>query len=157
MNLESSLRLLADQTLHHATLSAAKKEQSATLELLVHLHEVSVRRVYAKLGYSSLWDYIVRSLGYSESSASERIGAMRLAYAVPEAKAALAQGKMTLTVASQVQTFLRAQTKENNTLTPAQTAELIEAVKGRSKRQTERLLATLAPPTSASGSGESAE
>lgn len=145
MNLESTLRLLKDHALHAATLLAAKKEQNSTLELLAHLHEISDRRVFAVMGYSSLWDYTVRALGYSESSASERIGAMRLAYSVPEVKQALEQGEMTLTVASQVQTFLRAQKKEHKTYSEGQTAELIREVKGKSKRETERVLATRAP------------
>ncbi len=52
MNIQS----LNDDQLLAATFSKAKEEQKSTFELLLHLQEVELRRAYAKLSYSSLWE-----------------------------------------------------------------------------------------------------
>ena len=69
---------LSNQELHQQTLTAAQTEKNATLELLKYLREVEMRRLFAERGYSSLFEYIVKALHYSEAAASERVAAMRL-------------------------------------------------------------------------------
>src|SRR6185437_15510137 len=75
---------LSDQELHARTLVAASKEKAATLALLDYLAEVDIRRLYSAQAYSSLWEYVHKALGYSESQASERVAAMRLMRRLPE-------------------------------------------------------------------------
>ena len=50
------------------------------LEVVVidHLREIQKRRLYLRRGFSSLFDYSVRELGYSDAAAWRRIKAMRL-------------------------------------------------------------------------------
>src|SRR4051812_37446231 len=73
---------LSDDELHRQTLFLSKKEQELTLIVLDYLAEVFRRRVFAIRGYSSLWDYCVKYLGYSEPCASLRIKALELLTAV---------------------------------------------------------------------------
>ena len=73
----NELKKLSDLELLEFTGRAAKNEKAATLVLLEHLLEVDVRRAFAADAYSSLFDYVVRGLKYSESQAAERVSAVR--------------------------------------------------------------------------------
>ena len=75
------------------------------LEVVVidHLRELHRRRLYLTLGYSSLFDYAVRELGYSEAAAWRRIKAMRLCAGVDGARDRLQDGSLTMNAAAQLQ------------------------------------------------------
>ena len=84
------------------------KELSALehhLEVVVidHLRELNRRGLYLTLGYSSLFDYAVRELGYSDASAWRRIKAMRLCAEVDGARERMRDGSLTLNAAAQLQ------------------------------------------------------
>ncbi len=106
----SSLKGLSDSQLQLRIRELAKAEQRLTLQVLLHLKEISDRKLHAKLGYASLWEYTVKELGYCEASASSRIAAMRLMVSVPEARTQIENGKLTLSQAARIQQFIR---KEN--------------------------------------------
>ena len=48
-------------------------EREVTLSILEHLIEIDKRELYVELGYSSLFDYCNRCLGYSEGSSFRRM------------------------------------------------------------------------------------
>ena len=111
-SLMSSLRSLSDPELLSRTHAKAAEERRVTSEFLQHLAEVERRKLYLAQGHSSLWDYLVRDLGYSEGSAHRRISALRLMLDVPEIGQALEDGRLSLSVASKAQTFLRREERE---------------------------------------------
>ena len=78
------LKYLFDSDLLNQTRLLVAREREVTTELLWHLREVEHRRLYAEKGYSSLFDYVRRGLGYAEGSADRRISAMRLLKDLPE-------------------------------------------------------------------------
>jgi hypothetical protein len=138
------LSKLTDDELHSRTLEIAKKEQQLTMLTIGHLHEVSRRRLYAKRGFSSVFDYAVKALGFSEPGAAERIHAMRLLDAVPEVEAKIARGDLTLSSAAAVQRFIRKEEKETERkLTPREKGALVEQVLGKSVRETQKTLVAL--------------
>ena len=51
------------------------KENEVTSEVVLHLSELEKRGAYRDLGYSSLFTYCTRFLGYSEGAACRRIAA----------------------------------------------------------------------------------
>ena len=53
-----------------------------------HLREVERRQLYLTLGFSSMFDYAMRELGYSTGAAWRRLKAMRLCEEVKGARAA---------------------------------------------------------------------
>ena len=57
--------------------NAARVEKKATAVVLEYITEIDVRRLWIKEGYSSLHDFCIRYLGYSESEAERRIQADR--------------------------------------------------------------------------------
>ena len=74
------------------------QETKCTHEIVLHLVEVNKRRLFADLGYSSMFDYLTRGLGYSNASAQRRICAARAVAAVPEVYDCLEKGKLSLGV-----------------------------------------------------------
>jgi len=127
--------LLSDQELHERALQSATEEKSATLKLLEHLAEIDSRMMYAKRGYSSLWEYVHLALGYSESQSSERVSAMRLMRKVPEVKTAIEQGSMTLTSTLKLATFVKREKPA-----PDATVAILKECEGKSTRQVEKIL-----------------
>ena len=55
----------------------ARKERATTLVLLLYLAEVEQRELFASLGHSSMFDFVMRRLGYSESGAARRLRVAR--------------------------------------------------------------------------------
>src|SRR5262245_37425493 len=102
---------LSNHELHNHTLHASQNEKQATHEPLQYLGEVEARRLCAQRGYSSLFDYIVKALRYSEGAAAERVAAMRLLKDMPEAEDKLKSGELTLTNAAKIQCFIKAEEK----------------------------------------------
>ena len=121
--------------IHALTLLAAKNEKNATLVLLEQLMIVEEKRVYAIMGYSTLWEYVHKELNYSEPQTSERVSAMRLMKRVPEVKKELEAGKLTLTTTAKLATHVkREQCSESEVL------QLLESVSGKTTREAERVL-----------------
>lgn len=140
------LKSLSNPDLLTATQSAASREKQATYVLLEHLLEIDARDLALREGYSSLWDYVHRGLGYSEAAASERVAAMRLLKRSPEAAQLIKAEKLSLTVAAKVQHFVRAVEKtESRKVSEQETAKIIADCVGRSKREVEQMFVTQAP------------
>ena len=104
---------------------------------MIHeIREVALRRLDAKLGYSSLQKYCMEELGYSSGSAWRRVNAMKALGELPEFEARIEQGTLTLANVSQVQSFC-----EQNQKTVEEKKEILAQVSGLSKREAERQLA----------------
>ena len=67
------------------------------------MSEIEARGLYLERGFSSLFDYAVRELGYSDAAAARRIGAMRLCADQPHARERLRDGSLTLSAAAELQ------------------------------------------------------
>ncbi len=140
----------APQTLNNHDLLArarelAHEERRAGVALLHHLREIDRRRLFA-LNHSSLHEYVVRELGYSDGAAHRRISAMRLMSSLPEIEDQLRSGALTLSTASQVQNFLRAEKKlTGNAASTAEMRQIVAKVEGKSTREAESVLAVRAP------------
>ncbi|MGZ3843545.1 MAG: hypothetical protein ACXVCA_15740, partial [Bdellovibrio sp.] len=59
------------------------KERKLLHFILEHIREVDVRKIYLERAYSSLYEYLVKELGYSGSAAMRRLEAARLLKEVP--------------------------------------------------------------------------
>jgi hypothetical protein len=114
-----------------------------SLALVEHLEEIQARRLHNELGFSSLWEFSTQYLGLSEGAAQRRISAMRLARDVPEAKAALQSGKLSLSNAAKVQSFRQAQKKQGMALSDPR--ELIQKVENLAQPECEARLLEISP------------
>ena len=99
----SSLSGLPDQVLLAHTRSLVLHEQALQLAVLDHLREIQARHLHLRLGCSSLFDYAVRELGYSEGAAWRRIKAMRLCSQTAGTRERLQDRSLTLSAAALLQ------------------------------------------------------
>jgi hypothetical protein len=125
------------------------EEKRIILEILNHLQEIEDRRLYAKRGFSSLFEFCLRELGYSESATNRRISAMRLARAMPEIKSKIEEGSVNLSTLCQLQTFIRREEKlEDKKLSIDEKKDLLKAIENKSQKQCEREFAQISPENS---------
>ena len=133
MNVELPIAHLSNQALLEETERLASNVRRATARLIAALAEVDARRLWADEGCSSLYDYCTRVLRFSEQEAYLRIEAARVALRFPDMLPMLDDGELTLTNVGLLKPHL---TLENH-------AALLEAARGKSKREVTRQVAAL--------------
>jgi hypothetical protein len=106
-----------------------------TARMIVHLIEVEERRLDLKAACTSMFDFCVRRLGMSEGAAYRRITAARLVRRFPTLLARIERGELHLSAL----VLLRPHLSEANV------DALVTAVKGKSQREIEEILARFAP------------
>ena len=99
----STVFALSDQVLLAQTRELARVEQALQITVLDHLREIDARRLHLRRSYSSLFDYAVRELGYTEASAWRRFKAMRLSADTRGVHGWLQDGSLNLSNAAQLQ------------------------------------------------------
>ncbi|MEZ4815069.1 MAG: hypothetical protein R3A80_07675 [Bdellovibrionota bacterium] len=107
VNLPMKLSEIDNKTLLVKTQELARSEREVTLSVLHHLREIERRHLYAELGYSSLYEYVVQELKYSNGAAHRRIASMRLLNTLPEMEKKLESGALSLCALAQAQSFFR--------------------------------------------------
>src|SRR5262245_41640699 len=117
------MKTISNSELHKRTVEAVASERRATHEVIELLKENRARRLYAEMGYPSLFEYLTKALGYSESAAYERYNTCMLATRVPEVSEKIQSGELSLSVASRLASHVK---RESPTLqeTKALTLEL---------------------------------
>ncbi len=99
----TTVSALSDDRLLEQTKELSGIEHHLEVVVIDHLREIQKRRLYLRRGFSSLFDYAVRELGYSDAAAWRRIKAMRLCAEVDGVRERLQDGSMTLNAAAQLQ------------------------------------------------------
>ncbi len=130
-----SLPALSDARLLDELRRLAGCERAATARLIRALIEFDTRRLYLAEGYSSLFSYCTQALHLSEHAAYGRIEAARAARRYPAVLDLLESGAITLTTVTLVAGHL---TTEN-------CARVLAAVRHKSKREVEHIVAGLRP------------
>jgi len=125
--------------LHNELLELRKKENQISAEILEKLQQMENSRSYLDLGYSSLFDYLVRGLNYSQSRAYERQSCLRLTKEIPELKEKIDQGKLSYTTLSVAFKTL----KKKPTIEKKQ---ILKSLENKSTREVKKLLAEPAKP-----------
>jgi hypothetical protein len=95
---KNSLSMLSDSQLIKRLDALVQKERETTLEVIRHRFEMDRRNLYLCIGYSSLFEFCTRNLGYSESAASRRIKAARCIRNFPEIFDMLIKNELNLSV-----------------------------------------------------------
>ncbi len=141
----NSLQTISNQKLIEKLHNLVLDERKLLTQILEHLAEVYRRRTHLELGYSSLFTFCVRELGYSESQAQRRVLAMRAIQAMPELESKLESGKLSLAAVSLVQSHVLAIEKiQGEKVSFPEREQLFAAVEDKSKREVEIYLATQA-------------
>lgn len=135
------LRHLTDKTLLLDTKSLAQQYRYVTTKLLPHLKEIDKRKLYCDLKYPSLFEYVVRELGFSEPSAARRINAARLLNDMPEIEEKIESGILSLSnLSTAAKTF-----REEHINDTEQKRGIIKQIENLSTRECEKKLQELHP------------
>ncbi len=124
---------ISNQELQERILVLRDRERAITVKFLNHLGEFDKRRLYLDLGYSSLFDYCVRKLGYSESSAFRRVECARALREFPQLGPMILNGEVNL---CSLATAARKLSEGKISLAD---------INGKSRREVEGLIAGLNP------------
>jgi hypothetical protein len=143
--LMKNLKSLSDTELLTEIRSLSSEERRLGVEVLYRLKEIEARKLYALQGYASLHEFTVRELKYSDGAAHRRIQAMRLLKDLPAIEEKLKSGELTLSNASQLQDFLRAEKKLGKTYEAEEKQKLAEDLSGKSTRQAQAILTEISP------------
>ncbi len=140
------IQSLNNQDLLNQTRIAAKTEQSLTLQVIELIAEINRRKLYLDSGYGSIFDFVTQDLGYEPSSAMRRIQAARAILEMPELKAKIADGSLSLSVISQTQSFLRKKANDQKQkISIAEKTELYKKLENKSVKEAEKEFFKLAP------------
>ena len=146
---------LGDQQLLEQTKRLAANQRCLEVHILDHLDEIDRRGLALRRGFSSLFDYAVRELRFTDAAAQRRIQAMRLCRRHGWVRASLQSGELSMTAAAQLETtFAGAERAERQSRTAhrnvGQTRQLgLPAAPGEAGEQGERgprSAPELAPP-----------
>ena len=97
---------LGDQQLLAQTRRLAGNRRCLEVHILDHLGEIERRGLALRRGFSSLFDYAVRELRFSDAAAQRRIQALRLCRRHGWVRDKLQNGALTLTAAAQLETAI---------------------------------------------------
>ena len=108
----STVSGLSDDRLLEQTRKLAGLDHQIHVFVIDHLCEIKARRVYLSRGFSSLFDYVKRGLGYSDAATWRRINAMKLCTRIDGVRERLWDGSLTLDAAAQLQAAFQRRDRE---------------------------------------------
>src|SRR4051794_36630312 len=97
------LKSISNAQLLTETDALVREERNLGLQIIHRLREISKRRLFAELGFSSMFTYCVEALKYHESTAFRLINAMKLLSEVPEVEEKVDLGLLSVSTLAQVQ------------------------------------------------------
>ena len=146
---EANLNQLADKELIEQLKQLFAREKRIGDAILLNLQEINARRLYASMGYSSLFEMLVHYFGLSATAAYQRTAALKLIQAVPEAQVALFNGETNLSNMAATQGFIRkVEADEKQPLSSAKKSEIFAAVVGKTGKEAQAIFAELNPVAS---------
>ena len=142
--LDLNLKSLSDEKLINDTEQLVKEERALLTSILHHLREIERRRLFSKLACSSLFDYAVKKLGYSEDQAARRISAMRLLRDLPELEEKINFGALSLTHLGLAQTLFHKEQKLGaKPFSKNEKLDLLNRLEGKSTREAEKIVVSM--------------
>jgi uncharacterized protein YifN (PemK superfamily) len=138
MNLEN----LKDDELEQSFHRAASSERKIMHIVVLHVQEVSRRKLYLARGYGSLKGYLIEVLKYSGPSSQRRIEAAKLVTAVPSLSEKLEAGQINLSQIGEMHWAIGlAEKTHQEKVTESAKAEIIEKVVGQNVIATQQICA----------------
>jgi hypothetical protein len=137
-----NLRSFSDTELLSGVRSLRGDERKVDRKIVEYISEIETRRLYAEIGYPNIIDWLVKDLGYSESSAYRRMMAARAIRAVPEAADKIEDGRLNLVTLAKVQSAIRSEEKRTGQRVSLDTrSTMIAQTENKTLRETVRITA----------------
>jgi hypothetical protein len=136
--MRSQLLEISNDRLTERLNAAVREERRLTIEVLRLLLEVERRELFARMGYSSLFNFCIDYLKYSEAAAQRRIVSMRALRDMPELEEKIETGKLSLSVLAMTESTLKQNAKlENRKVGTEERRIALDMVEGLSRRKAE--------------------
>jgi hypothetical protein len=119
------------------TKDLVKKEKHFTVLILQNLKHIEEHKLFAKLGYSSLYKYLIEELKYSEGEANVRVANVKLMKKSKVANEKIISGELSLTAGKDL---FRAIDQVKN-VSEDKMSEVIGEIKNKSTRQAQSAIA----------------
>ena len=132
----------SDNDLNCKLKNLAVQERSLTQEILEHVAEIDRRKLYLKMSFPSLFEYMTREIGYSAGAAQRRIDGARLIQKIPEVSGEIKSGSINLSQISKMQRICRQVKKESGSSVEVEIQrQVIEKLKNQGSADTDLILA----------------
>jgi hypothetical protein len=141
---ELNLKNIHDDLLLEQLGNLFQREKKLADAILVNLQEVYERKLYAKLGYGSMFEMLVKHFGHGESAAYQRTSALKMIQVVPSAQQALARGETTMTTLADTHKFICKLEKEK-AVSQNEKEMIFDQVKGKTRKEALHLFAEINP------------
>ncbi len=115
---------------------AVASERKIMAYVLKHIREIDKRKVYLEYGYTSLFAFLVKEIGYCRASAQLRIDAVHMSVEVPTLNQDISEGALDLTKVALV-----AQAARQKPTTAKKKAEILETIKHKTAQEAELIVA----------------
>ncbi len=135
------LTKISNQELLNRMDKLVQSERKLTHVILCHINEVESRRLYAELGFDSMFGYLTRHCGYGEDSAYRRLQAARLLKKNPTIATKLEQGVLNLTQLTRVQKCIKQESNAGVAIGTEKTLQILEQIENKSSFETKQVLA----------------
>jgi len=124
-------------------LNLVQREREMLADILLHIQEISRRKVFLEMGYPSMFSYMTEHLKYSPGSAMRRLDAAKVAAQTPEVLKQLQTGSLNLSQVSMLEQSVRQMKKADpqRSFSVAMKSELLQSLSGKTKAESEVLIA----------------
>ncbi len=136
-----NLKYISNDELLFRTENLVQTERKIMHLVLTYILEIMNRKLFADLGFDSMYSMMIKKYGYSETSALRRIDAAKLLRAVPEVADRLKSGTLNLSQAVQLQKCLELEAKKGEVVSESKTQEILDSLKNCNGFETRQVLA----------------
>jgi hypothetical protein len=147
-----SIKSMGDDEISSELLALARRERELIGEILRYLREVESRKIYLKRGHSSLFTYLVNELGYAESTAYQRISALKMMRETRDRKLLnrIESGKLSLNAVTEARKVFDQKERDlGEKLSSKEKRTLISSLEGKSRKEREKQFQKVLGPSSA--------
>jgi len=138
LKINENVKSLCDEGLLAQTDYLVAEERQNTILILRHLREIEIRRLFIDLGFSSMYEYCIKHIKYSEGQTQRRLSSARLFTELPEIENKIQVGDLNITSLSKIQSFLKVEESAENELSREEKLDLICHLENKSTREIEK-------------------
>lgn len=137
-----SIQRMKNQEIETNLKKLVSQERELLHEILLHIQQVEVRRIYLDRAYASTYEYLVKELSYSGSAAMRRIEAARLLKQIPSLSEQIESGGVNLSQIGELSRALKEKEKgSGQKVSLLQKKDIIANIAGKSVSETQKEIA----------------
>jgi 5-methylcytosine-specific restriction endonuclease McrA len=142
------LKRLSDDQLVSSAEKQFTIERKTSHYILLHLKEISLRRVYAKRGFPNLREMLIKHFRQSETAANQRLKSLELMLDVPVVEERLISGDLNMSTVAMAQRQIKREEKlTGKEISKEKKAEIVESITNKTMANAEIELFKLLPET----------